>query len=492
MNHDKVLAMDTRLLCYFSPTLSPEACWLLLQWSRCPGLDQAVSCPRAELYRRLGIPPQHARPALELLEKHGYVVGERFSRGRGRPTTRYIVSPWFRDQLEKLTTPATTHLPEIESLCLQAIQTRTANATNSQNLLSGEQRATRLAPATYYLLAVLLAHAEIPGIVRNVSYWWLQIVTGMTKERVISQLSKLKKIGVITHHEPGTLKNGGEARMRSVYNLNLSHPLLLGEDATGLTAVVYHSAKPGSFTFLSGAYDAALVAIKLKKNTARILKEIETIESSEQQEEQKQKRPQAIRHRLSNRLRKAHLELYGAAHSLLPEIKISEEGAEDFLNAHNLGFGPIVKAHICAYATMLLSNYWDDIELRRKRGTIAPVMLAIRWDCSTLVTRDNSESSLPLEADFFALIYSLAHHIAVELQDALKSLDPHGEFDFSTAIFQIELPHSQSSEHWIVRALFREADGVTHLGNFLLPLRRVSLSLPKDLDGFADKITLAN
>jgi hypothetical protein len=187
-----------------------------------------------------------------------------------------------------------------------------------------------------------------------------------------------------------------------------------------------------------------------------------------------------------------HLELYGAAHSLLPKIQLSKEGAESFLKAHSSGFGPILKAHICAYATMLLSDHWDDIELRKKRGTIAPVMQAIRWDCSTLVTKDNSESPAPLEGSFFALIYSLAHHIAVELQDTLKNLDPHAECDFSTAIFQIEPPHPQSIKHWIVRALFRQADGVTHLGNFLVPLRTVSLSLPKELDNFADRITLAN
>ncbi|WP_405418396.1 hypothetical protein [Marinobacter flavimaris] len=471
--------MDYRLLGYTTPELSPEARWLLLQWSKNYGLDRAVFGPRLDLYKRLGISPKPAKRGLDLLEKGGYVIREAHPQKRGRPTVRFRLSPRFLHQLRACTAPTTAHQPEIEELCRHAIRVRNEAA---QNPLSGDHRANRLTPATYYLLAVLLAHAETPGIVRNVSYWWLQVVTGMTKERVISQLSKLEKIGAITHHEPGILKNGGEARMRSVYYLGLNHPLLLGKDATGLTAVIHPRAKPGSFTFLSGAYDAALVAIKLTENTTRISKEIETIASSEQQEKQERNRSRAGRYGLSTWISKAHRELYTAAHSLLPEINPSKEGAEDFLQAHSLGFGPIVKAHIWAYATMLLSNHWDDIEPWRKRGTIAPVMQAIRWDCSTLVAKGSSSSPPHSEGSFLALIYSLAHHIAVELQDTLKSLDPHAECDFSTAIFQIEPPNPHSSERWIVRALFRQADGVTNRGNFLVPLHRVSLWLPKELE----------
>jgi hypothetical protein len=291
--------MEYRLLGYTTPDISPEARWFLLQWSKSYGLDRAVFGPRLDLYKRLGVSPKAAKRGLDLLEEHGHVISETHPQKRGRPTTGFCVSPRFLRQLKTCTTPTTAHQPEIDELCRHAIRVRNES---TQNPLSEDHRANRLTPATYYLLAVLLAHAEIPGIVRNVSYWWLQMVTGMTKDRVISQLSKLKRIGVITHHEPGILRNGGKARMRSVYNLNLNHPLLLGEDATGLTAVVCPKAKPGSFTFLSGAYDAALVAIKLAENETKILKEIETIASSERQEEQEeqeeQERQRARRYRL--------------------------------------------------------------------------------------------------------------------------------------------------------------------------------------------------
>lgn len=474
--------MDTRLLCYAAPILSPEARWLLLQWSRSPGLDQPVFCPRAELYRLLGIPPQHARPALGLLEKHGYVVGEPFSRGRGRPTTRYIVSPRFRSELEKLTNPATAHHPEIESLCIQAIHTRTANATNSQNLLSGVQRANRLAPATYYLLAVLLAHAEIPGIVRNLSYWQLQAITGMTKARLISQLSKLKRVGLIARHEPGVLRNREAIRMRSVYTLNLCHPFLLGKDSIGLTAIFSSSTKPGNVTFLSGFYDAALVAITLAKHTTEILTKIDATSSSD--ESRAVPATMQERSRLSARRRKAYLKLDHDAHSLLPQIQPTQTAAEDFLKAHSLGMGPILKDHIYAYVTMLLSNHWADLErVRGKRHEpICDVMHAIRRDCSALATTENPENSPHSDSDFFALVYFLAHHVAVELQHTLKSLDQFAECDFSTAIFQIEPSNHQNDERWVVRAYFRSSDGVTYLGNGAVTLPSVALSLPEELE----------
>lgn len=474
--------METKLLCYTSPILSPEARWLLLQWSRSPGLDQAISCPRAELYRRLGIPPQHARPALELLEKHGYVVGEPFSRGRGRPTTRYIVSPWFRSELEKLAKPATAHLDEIESICVQAIQTRTANVTNSQNLLSGEQRANRLAPATYYLLVVLLAHAEIPGIVRNLSYWQLQAVTGMTKNRVISQLFKLKRIGLISRHVPGILRNSGATRMRSVYSLDLGHPVLLGKDSIGLTVTFGSSAKSGNVTFLSGFYDAALVAITLAKNAKNILKKIDTTTSFEENHTVPRARQE---HSHSGaQLRKAYSKLNSDARSILPQRQPSEDAAEDFLKAHSLGIGPLLKAHIYAYVTMLISNHWADLKRHRGRHQepIDAVRTAIRRDCSTLLTAEKQENETHSDSDLFDLLYSLAHHVAVELQHHLESIDQQAECDFSIALFQIEPPVHPNRESWIVRAHFRSSDGVTDLGDRFVMLPSLSLSLPEELD----------
>jgi len=392
------------------------------------------------------------------------------------------VSPWFRSELEKLAKPATAHLDEIESICVQAIQTRTANVTNSQNLLSGEQRANRLAPATYYLLVVLLAHAEIPGIVRNLSYWQLQAVTGMTKNRVISQLSKLKMIGLISRHVPGILRNSGATRMRSVYNLDLAHPLLLGKESIGLTAIFSSSTKPGNVTFLSGFYDAALVAITLAKHTTEILTKIDATSSSD--ESRAVPATMQERSRLSARRRKAYLKLDHDAHFLLPQIKPTQAAAEDFLKAHSLGMGPILKDHIYAYVTMLLSNHWADLErIRGKRHEpICDVMRVIRRDCSALATTENPESSPHSDSDFFSLIYLLARHVAVELQHTLKSLDQHAECDFSTAIFQIEPSNHQNDGRWVVRAYFRSSDGVTYLGNGAVTLPSVALSLPEELE----------
>lgn len=477
--------MDMRLFCYENRELNPEARWLLLQWSRVAGLDNSLTYPQAELYGRLGLPAQHARAALALLKEQGHVICGSDRHGRGRPVSSYSVSAGLLGYLERVEAPVTAHEPEIESLCDHAITTRASQKQNLKNQMSGEQRANMLVPATYWLLGVLMAHAEAPGIVRNLSYGRLLKVTGMTRERLKSQLSKLKKLGVIKRHEPGVLRRREDARMRSVYVLNLEHPLLLGEESVGLRVVIDSVGSPRALNYLSGFYEAALMASRLDENYERVLEEIEAAGTPAPEETD----PATLLEcsRLKSRYADAYERLLQCAMSLLPPLKLLEPISGDILKMHRLGMGPSLKAHVRSYAMTMLSNHWADLEDGR-RGVddpISAVMLGIQRDCAYLPVAEDiegREGESGSSSPFFTFVYALAHHIAVQLQGALKLIErQQADCDFHSAAFMIEQSGHRDYECWSLKVCFRDSEGTTELDDTWLQLPGVNLTLPEGI-----------
>ncbi|PFG51960.1 hypothetical protein ATG98_0940 [Marinobacter sp. LV10R520-4] len=474
--------MEINLFYYPDLKLSPEARWLLLQWSNISGLDQTITSSLKELHRQLGMSPQHARLALDFLKANNQVIYETVRHGRGRPVSSHHVSPKFRQQLEKLDAPVTVHRLEIESLCHQAITDRESQRQKSQNRMSGEQRAKMFVPATYWLLAVLLAHAETPGIVRGLSYGQLRAVTGMTTKRLKSQLSKLKKFGVIARHEAGLPRIKEGLRMCSVYMLDLAHPLLLGETSIGLKVIFKSVGKHENLNFLSGFYEAAIVASELGRNPEKIRDRVAENLASDATEKDLDvlRRHQLLRERCYS----AYDNLLLDAWSLLPPWKLLKPVADDLLRMHRLGMGAIFKAHIHSYAMMLLSNHWSVFEREwgETHDPVNAVMAAIQRDCNFLAKVDSEECEPCSNGPLFTFIYALSHHVAVQLWRYLKNIDQHSECDFSTAAFIIEPLCSEGAKSWKLEAYFRLSDGVTYLSDRLRVVTSVSLSLPKELD----------
>ncbi|MCE8052533.1 hypothetical protein HOP61_14640 [Halomonas daqingensis] len=474
--------MDTRILHYVDPGLGPEERWFLLQWSMVFGLDQMLTCTLLELNNRLGLSPQHAKKALASLKVNGYLSCETVRHGRGRPVSSHRVSSRFLWSLEKLEATIPPHQPEIEALCRKAITIRASRKEKTQNLMSGEQRSNILVPATYCLLTVLLAHADTPGIVRGVSYGHLISVTGMTKERLKSQLSKLKKLGVIANHEPGVLRSQEGTSMRSVYFLNLAHPLLMGEDSRGLSVILSSTGRPGNKNFLSGFYDAALVASEVIENAEKIREKIDEITVVDLGLEEHEAQWESML--LKNRYANTYNHLLQNARSLLPPLKFLEPVVDEVLEFHRLGMGSILKAHILSYAVMLLSNHWVEIEHGRGKPSdpIGSMMTAIKRDCSSLVVADDSQDAV----DFHTFIYALAHHLAVELYYVLKQVEQQQfDCDFAVAFFSVEPFTHEGNELWKLDVHFRPSDGVMYLNNVLISIRSVNISLPVEFNVLA-------
>ncbi len=474
--------MNTHILYHVDPGLGPEERWLLLQWSMVLGLDQTLTCTLLELNNRLGLSPQHAKKALASLKVNGYLSCETVRHGRGRPVSSHRVSSRFLRSLEKLDATISAHQPEIEALCRQAITIRASRKEKTQNLMSGEQRSNILVPATYWLLTVLLAHADTPGVVRGVSYGQLISVTGMTKERLKSQLSKLKKLGIIANHEPGVLRSQEGTCMRSVYFLNLAHPLLMGEDSRGLSVVINSTGRPRNKNFLSGFYDAALVASEVIENAEMIREKIDEITVVDLDIEEHEAQWESML--LKNRYANTYNHLLQNARSLLPPLKFLEPVAAEVLAFHRLGMGSILKAHILSYAVMLLSNHWVELEHGRGKPSdpIGSMMTAIKRDCSSLVVVDDNQD----DAAFHTFIYALAHHLAVELYYALKQVEQQQfDCDFAAAFFSVVPFKHEGKEFWKLDVHFRPSDGVMYLHNVRIDFRSVNISLPVEFNVLA-------
>lgn len=481
--------METRLLRNSERELSPEASWLLLQWSRILGLSEPFACPRLELYRCLGMVHHQGRSALDELKKKGVVIDEPLRRRQGRPLSIYRVSPDFQNLLETLDAPIDTHRPEIESLCQLSINTRGSRKGQPGSLMRGEQRTNTLTPPTYWLLAVLLAHADTPGIVTGLSLRQLMTLTGMTKERLRSQLAKLNKLGIVDSNEPELQKKHRQVYTCSVYNLELSHPMLLGKDSTALTVPFISSKKPGEAHFLSGFYEAAVVATKLSKYNREVTERIKQKFSADEKESNISTRTEDLIGK--NRCLNALWQYSTNAGSLVPYLQLSQAATDHFLELHELEMGPILKAHLQSYAITLLSNHWTD--LKRGQGKpskpISPVMKKIQWDYSILMPTNDKEGEQQSLQDFFIFLYSLAFSVAVQLQSCLRGLNEIAKLDLSTALFSINSCRSRKKEPWIIKAHFRHSNYVDQKRNLGYRPRSVSLSLPATLRALGTEIT---
>lgn len=269
--------------------------------------------------------------------------------------------------------------------------------------------------------------------------------------------------------------------MRSVYFLDLTHSLLLGDASLGLTVMYLPARRPGYSNFISGVYEAAFVVSYLAENFEKINANIQQACSSkgiaENPEELKKLLP------LEERYSNANQELRMNAISLLPSEKAVVPAKADLLRADELGLGPILKAHIYGYATILLSNYWRDIEGSRRKSSspIDSVMEAISYDLCYVLGVGGEDVESRSNSSLYRCVYDLSHYLAVQLQNDLRIVEHQSDSDFrlADAVFSICCFSNEGEEWWEVRSHFRPADGVFCLYRQLLDSERVNISLPE-------------
>lgn len=209
--------MRETLLHYRDSRLPFEARVLLWQWARHVGLGTPMTESLRTLCRRLRMTLAKGMRGMAQLKDNGLVSGVRAPQPRGRPRTTYYVTHVTQRQLR-----ASAITTGQQALLDRLISTV---ASSGDGLRTGEQRRTTLTLANAWLLAVLLAHMDRAGQVTTLSYGDLVALTGMSRNRLQSQVKKLITMGVI-HHQPGPPKAVLGTRPCSIFTLQLAHDVI--------------------------------------------------------------------------------------------------------------------------------------------------------------------------------------------------------------------------------------------------------------------------
>lgn len=229
MKWRNLLTMNTNMLTYKNARLTPEERWLLMQWMSVIGAGQSFDGTLKDLFKSLGMTYAQSRRAWDVLtDKHGdrqeqFIEIERLPiKGAGRPASRYRLSEKFVKEIKKYTSSPTHHLEEIVTLTkttLLSAEKKTKNLVRD-----GQRRRTGLTLPNRWLLMVLLAHADTPGVITSLGISKMRALTGMSRSRIDRQLKKLADLGIVAHHEPGRYSHQSNKRKTSIYLLDLAHP----------------------------------------------------------------------------------------------------------------------------------------------------------------------------------------------------------------------------------------------------------------------------
>ncbi|MGP9532952.1 MarR family transcriptional regulator [Halomonas sp. AOP42-E1-30] len=474
------------MLTYQNPHLSPEARWLVMQWALLIGPENSVESSLQTLFTRLGLTYAQGRRAWGVLTgKQGdnqerFVDIERLPRqGPGRPGSRYRLSAKLVKAIATIPAHACEqHAEEINTL---AKTTRLSTTDDKVGLIEGSRlRATSLSLPNRWLLMVLLAHANSPGIVTGLSVSAMCRLTGMSRYRISSQLKKLSDLRLITHHEPGRYAPHASVRKTSIYLLDLAHPLLGNGGRESVNILLPTSSSEHKRTELvDGIVDAALAAGVSSLKIAALIEEYKAIEaanrhaSTEKEEAILSKEPlDRVAKVYKAKVKKAQ-NVYHSAMELLPSSYPLEDGIEALLTAYDADDAAWLLASVHVDAMWLLSSAWTEM-IEGRVGPRAPhpeIIASIARRIGSLpndVKNDDVDSEMDTEAEENAhglqdkdeqthseievsttknpasyshlvnFCYALSHHLAKQLQFALKGhAYKHGEIDYEAMDFML-------------------------------------------------------
>lgn len=227
--------MPYAILHFENESLPPETRWVVWQWGRRIGMEQAVTSSLRALCERLQVSLNRGQKALKALKAHGMIDATPVpTQGRGRRGYTYQLSPSCREALARLPRQPPVLVPHIEHLTnlpapenldvpSEADEAVDPKTRRRLNLPISHQRKTQLTFTNRWVLLVLLAHADENGMVATLSQARLQRLTGLSASRLYSQRNKLMERGVIARYIPGSAKKQRGTPLTGVYLLDLTH-----------------------------------------------------------------------------------------------------------------------------------------------------------------------------------------------------------------------------------------------------------------------------
>lgn len=452
--------MDTAILTYKNANLTPDARWLLMRWALVIGLDKSTEYTLQDLFTRLGLTYAQGRRAWDVLtDKKGknqerFVKIERLpSKGPGRPASRYRLSAKLVKSLEASSTTASCehYAEEIATLAKTTRLSATGKKADLEENRS--RRRTGLTLPNRWLLMVLLAHADSPGVVTCLSVSAMRRLTGMSRYRITSQLKKLINLGLIAHHQSGRYSPKARSRKTSIYLLDLAHPLLGTFKRAPLTIMSPPSTtNPKQTEMVGGIVDAAMTAGVCSLQIDALLKEYDAIKdksiaSDDTKQELKPKHdPYGEAKNYQEKYNKLK-RILNQALSLLPSTRYLEGGMEELLRRYDAEDANWLLSSVHIGACHLLTSAWSELKegflgpeqpchdvivvTARRLGITPEYVIAEpeqesepaseKADNYTKVLDGRPPTVEPISYSPLALLfYALSHHLAIQLQRAFN------------------------------------------------------------------------
>ncbi|SGY99545.1 Putative uncharacterized protein [Moritella viscosa] len=171
-----------------------------------------------ELSKQCGVTNNVVTRSLQQLYESEYLEKSNISENKkGRPKCHYL----FTNKLKKLAT-------EIQNT---EVSTYVKSIINTILIVGGEDPHYKLRVSNRLLLCVLVANSYGYGSVNNLSTKDISKLTGMSKDRVRSQIKKLIELGYICRYTPGISQSNIFGKKNSAYFLALKERfrLLIGD-----------------------------------------------------------------------------------------------------------------------------------------------------------------------------------------------------------------------------------------------------------------------
>ena len=170
---------------------------------------QSISKPITDIASELNLTPKLVREALLYLTKSDYFIKNTISRGKGRPSSTYIISDKLNSLINELPDP-TNHVSIIKDV-VSAFKVK--GETHKLNSLNN---------TTKLLLTVLVSFADECGVVRGIGMSDIAIYTGMDRDRFHRHLTMLEKSGYLFAYIPGLTGKNLFGSVKGVYFLDLN------------------------------------------------------------------------------------------------------------------------------------------------------------------------------------------------------------------------------------------------------------------------------
>ena len=333
------------------------------------------------------------RKARNLLMRKGYLAEHQVLNGRkGRPQKGFCIGQKLISHIEaylvKQKPEEGEYLLESQGLIDELLK---PDISKSRVGLTS-QKAPR--PPVRILMSVLLAHADEIGVVISLGHADLRKLTGMERDRLVFQVSKLRALGFLRAYVPGITGGKLLGSVRGVYVLNRAW----GGFESKVTPFVstFYNPLEGKGQFQSTeAYNLYAQAREIKSDKAN---------------DSENRGKVLVRHLLGNRTPNV---------CLFPAFKRTASMADFFLDSSSIKLVEVLQWKIERYACIFLNEHWlklsykDEFVDERLLNEIASELLPAR-----IIKVDDKDESLEREVqrELVRFIYGISHSIAVYIK----------------------------------------------------------------------------